>query len=173
MDWNAKYIEEWRQLGFYYDCDDELKQWRLIGSKKGFSNLIDHLFNYAKNPNKAGISEHIHLGPHQYLKIITWHKPEIKKDYIGGSLNDIKQLGQLFEQKVNETETGNTFIIGSDYSNESNYIIKCLIMDEAFESVTVVYADKKNKSLTHLRVKLNYSYLNASTGSSLDAFLAG
>jgi len=137
MDWQAKYVQEWRDLGFYYDCDDGLKQWQLTGSKQGLSNLVIHLLNYVNNPNKAGISEHIHLGPHQYLKIVTWHKPEINKDYIGGSLDDLKQLGQLLEQKVNGTNIGDVFIIGSDYAFGSDYIIKCLIMDESFDPASL------------------------------------
>lgn len=133
MDWRAKYAGEWRELGFYYDCDDELKQWRFTGSKQGLSNLIGYLFNYVNNPDKVGISEHIHLGPHQYLKIVTWHKPEINKNYIGGRLDDLKKLGQLFEQKVEGTDIGEVFIIGSDYAFGCDYIIKCLVMDESFD----------------------------------------
>lgn len=134
MDWNAKYIEEWRALGFYYDRDDELKQWRLTGSKQGLSNFMDHLFNYVSNPAKAGISEHIHLGPHQYLKVMTWHKAEINRDYIGGSLDDLQQLGQLFKQKVKEANIGDVFIIDSDYAIGCDYIIKCFVMNELFDA---------------------------------------
>jgi hypothetical protein len=66
-------IDEWRQLGFYYDRDDRLyvNQWRFFGSKKGLQNFVSMLDKYTNNPANDILSEHDHYGPYSYLKIMT------------------------------------------------------------------------------------------------------
>ena len=131
--WDALYIQEWRELGFYYSRDSDLKQWWLIGSKIGLSNFISAIKSYAQNLNNTSISEHIHLGPHQYLKIITLDKPEINSDHIGGSLTDLLKLSNLIEQKLAVTNVGSIFTIGSEYALINDYTIKFFVMDKNFD----------------------------------------
>jgi hypothetical protein len=32
-------IDEWRELGFFYDLDEESKRWNIIGSATGLKNF--------------------------------------------------------------------------------------------------------------------------------------
>ncbi len=75
-------IDEWRQLGFYYENDE--RKWTLAGSKSGLLNFCKLLEQYVQNPQNKMISEHEHFGPYMDLKIITWDKPMITKDAVYG-----------------------------------------------------------------------------------------
>ena len=46
-------------------------------AKKGLRKLSEEIKLYTLNPSNEGISEHIHLGPYNYLKIMTWNEPMI------------------------------------------------------------------------------------------------
>ena len=94
-------IDEWRQLGFYYDRDDRLdvNQWRFFGSKKGLHNFVSLLDKYTSNPSNDTLSEHDHFGPYSYLKIMTWDKPTITADCIAGTIQDLKILSRRLTKK--------------------------------------------------------------------------
>ena len=71
IDLDQLMIDEWRALGFYYDCDDrrDVNQWRFYGSKPGLQNVVSLLEKYTANPHNDTLSEHDHYGPYSYLKI--------------------------------------------------------------------------------------------------------
>ena len=72
-DINEMTQREWRELGFFYDRDDDAKEWRLIGSKEGLRQFAHSMQEYAANPGNDLISEHEHFGPYGYLKVGTEH----------------------------------------------------------------------------------------------------
>jgi hypothetical protein len=130
--WDKQTIIEWNELGFYYSKSEYLKQWWLIGSKSGLANFLKELLKYADEKSNEGISEHIHLGPYQYLKIMTWHGPLINHDCIGGRLDDLKRLKMIIEQKLSIASVGEVFNVGKQYAVEGNYSIKFFVMADNF-----------------------------------------
>lgn len=132
-------IDEWRQLGFYYDRDDRLdvNQWKFFGSKKGLLNFVSLLDKYTDNPANDTLSEHEHYGPYSYLKIMTWDKPTITADYIAGTIQDLKILRNLILEKLGKTEAGRTFNIDKDYGQDNTITAKFFVMADNFDPVSM------------------------------------
>ncbi len=132
-------IDEWRQLGFYYDRDDRLdvNQWRFFGSKKGLKNFVSLLDKYTNNPANDTLSEHDHYGPYSYLKIMTWDKPIITADYIAGTIQDLKILRNLISDKLDKTDAGQTFNIDKDYGQNNTITAKFFVMADNFDPVSM------------------------------------
>jgi len=86
---------EWRELGFFYDRNDQQKLWELIGSRSGLMRFRDALSEYAEDPNNDYESEHKHYGPYLYLEIMTWPEPGFDDHAIRGSLPDLKRLAAI------------------------------------------------------------------------------
>ena len=63
---NVATRHEWRALGFFYDCDDVQKQWRIVGSRAGLERFYEELIAFAGNRKNEPTSEHVHLGPYMY-----------------------------------------------------------------------------------------------------------
>jgi len=49
--------DEWRQLGFYYESDEESKEWKIFCDKKSVTNLAVILNDYCSHENNLGLSE--------------------------------------------------------------------------------------------------------------------
>jgi hypothetical protein len=86
-------VNEWRDLGFFYDYDEVESCWRVIGSREGFMKFVDLLESYVMNPRNGRLSEHEHYGPYSYLKLMTWSQAEITDRYC--------QLNFIREQTIN------------------------------------------------------------------------
>ena len=139
MTLDTQTAEEWNQLGFYYEYDNELKQWRFIGSKIGLSQLINIIVDYTDNKSNNGLSEHIHLGPYSYLKIMTWNEPIIADTYIGGSLKDLKRLSSLIDSKLELTEVGSVFKISDDYAAKNTATLIFFVMNTQFKPSSIEF----------------------------------
>ena len=133
MDWDLQTIDDWRQLGYYYEYDKDFKQWRLYGSKDGLRSFVNQIDYYVNDPANTGISEHMHLGPYNYLKILTWHNAVISEKYIGGTLSELKMLKVLIDEKLTRYQAGEIFKIGSDYSPDSSVSMLFIIMADNFD----------------------------------------
>ena len=112
--------EEWRSLGFFYDRDDDSATWTLRGSKKGLKRFAVLLRNYASNPKNQLKSEHEHFGPYMYLKIMTWPEAGVGKA-IHGTLDDLKRLADIIDEKLEEICIGESLDISFDYAVSSEY----------------------------------------------------
>ena len=132
-------IDEWRQLGFYYDRDDrlEVNQWRFFGSKKGLQNFVVLLDKYTNNPVNGTLSAHDHYGPYSYLKIMTWNKPTITQDYIAGTIQDLKILKNIISEKLNNILPGQTFDIDNDFGQDNTVTAKFFVMADNFDPVSM------------------------------------
>ena len=139
MDWDLQTINEWKELRYYYEYEEELKQWRLYGNKKGLQSFVDNIEHYINNPTNNSISEHMHLGPHNYLKILTWHKAEISEKYIGGTFSDLKLLKELVAEKLKKVQAGEIFRIGNDYSPATTISILFFIMADGFDPSSIEF----------------------------------
>jgi hypothetical protein len=132
MDWDKQTVDEWNLLGFYYEYDDSLKQWRFFGSKNGLYKLSSLIKAYADESSNEDISEHKHIGPYNYLKIMTWDEPTVTDKYIAGSLPDLLQLSEIINDKVNSVSVGQAVKILAEYSLNSTATLLFIIMSDDF-----------------------------------------
>lgn len=122
---------EWNDLGFYYDRDDDKSIWQIIGSKKGILKFCKLLEEYSDDKSREPISEDRHFGPYSYLKFMTWNEPKIAEREICGKLNDFKILSEIIKQKLNMSK--NTFQIDKEYSKNNEYRLEFIIKEDNFE----------------------------------------
>lgn len=132
-------IDEWQELGFYYDFDNRLSvnQWRFFGSKNGLQNFVSLLDEYTNNLANDTLSEHEHYGPYGYLKIMTWDKPTITSNYIAGTIPDLKLLSNLISEKLDKTAPGQTFNIENDYGQDNTITAKFFVMADNFDPASM------------------------------------
>jgi len=96
---------EWQQLGFYFDYDESLRRWLVVGSLSGLQKFCKILIDYANKSKHVPLSEHEHYGPYQDLKLVTWHSPEIRRDGIYGRLADFVRLATIVEDALRSGAT--------------------------------------------------------------------
>ena len=137
MNWDEEIIKGWKELGFYYRLDDYNKQWWLIGSKAGLLNFAEIIEKYAADVRNENVSEHIHLGWYEYLKIVTLDAPLISNDGIGGSINDLRHLKEIIIKNLETKNPGEMFSIGKEYQPESDFSIKFFVMADGFDPSTI------------------------------------
>jgi hypothetical protein len=137
IDIDDKLKAEWRTLQFYYELDETSKEWKIFGSKGGIENFASILRDYCKQNANQNISEHIHLGPYSYLKIMTWDKPLISVSFIAGRVVDLERIGSFIRKKIQNLNPGDKFSIDKEYSNENEAKITIEIMADDFDPVSM------------------------------------
>ena len=130
---NSATRREWQALGFFYDRDDAARTWRIVGSIAGLRAFVELLQAYCREPRNAGLGEHDHYGPYMYLKIMTWHDAGISGNAIHGSLDDLRRLAGLIEQRLREATPGDTLAVGKTYVPECEYDLVLEIRDAGFD----------------------------------------
>jgi hypothetical protein len=125
--------EEWRELGFYYEQDENDRHWKLVGSRSGLLRLTEILDEYCSNPRNEQISEHDHLGPYMYLKIITMDECVIEEGGIYGSILDLGRLSSIVREELNKAKQSDRIIIDRAYSEINNYKIVLEVREEGFD----------------------------------------
>jgi hypothetical protein len=125
--------QEWRDLGFFYERNDERKEWRLIGSHSGLLRFCDLLINYAANSLNEAQSEHDHYGPYMYLKVMTWTEPGMDGNAIYGTLQDLRRLAGIIEGKLQDTRTGSVLRIQKEFADSCEYCLVLSVRDEGFD----------------------------------------
>lgn len=124
---------EWRELGFFYDRDDELKEWRIVGDRTGLLRFASVLREYATDPRNTGKSEHEHYGPYMYLKLMTWPEPGLDGDSVHGPLDHLARLASIVESKVAGLSTGNPARIREEFATTSEYSLVLELRDIGFD----------------------------------------
>ena len=112
---------EWRELGFYYHCNDDDREWLLLGSKEGLLGFARAVRRYSENPANAGLSEHEHFGPYSYLELGTWSEPTITDHWIAGPLPSLAWLAQELERQLSGAEVGDRLSFREAFAPESPY----------------------------------------------------
>jgi hypothetical protein len=125
--------EEWRELGFHYDRDDNAKSWILTGSRTGLLKFRDALLAYTSNPVNATPSEHDHYGPYMYLKVMTWPDAGFDDNCIRGSLDDLKRLTTIIERKIAFASVGESIRIQEEFAPDSPFGLVINIRDDDFD----------------------------------------
>jgi hypothetical protein len=128
-------IDEWRELGFYYDRDDrmDVNQWRFYGSKQGLQKFVSLLNDYTANSRNDALSEHDHYGPYGYLKIMTSDEQRITERHIEGTIQDFKRLRDIIAEKLSNAQPGQTFTIDKDYGVDNTVTAKFFVMADDFD----------------------------------------
>lgn len=130
---NQATAREWRELGFFYDRDDENKWWRLVGSRAGLLRFCDALLLYATDPNNDFDSEHEHYGPYLYLKVTTWASAGFDRQSIHGPVSDLARLARLIESKLSTARQGSTITIREEFAPDSPYALELELRDDEFD----------------------------------------
>ena len=112
---------EWRELGFFYDRDDDLKKWRLRGHKAGLRQFAERMRTYASNPRKGVVSEHEHFGPYKYLEIGTWPTSEITDHWIAVPVSEIHRLAHLIASHLDTAIVGDCIFLCAEFAPSSSY----------------------------------------------------
>jgi hypothetical protein len=135
---NKSTRREWRDLGFFYEVDEDRREWRLVGSRSGLLNFRDLLMRYAANSQHETRSEHDHYGPYMYLKIMTWTEPGIDGNAIYGTLQDLRRLAGIIEAKLEDATPGSLLRIQVEFADGCDY---CLVLDVRDDSFDPASAD--------------------------------
>jgi hypothetical protein len=133
---NSATRREWRELGFYYDRDDQIKVWKLTGSRAGLLRFRDELLSYVANPSNASKSEHEHYGPYSYLEIMTWPEAGFDEHAIRGSLEDLARLAGIIEAKLATSRPGSSIEIRKEFAAHSPYSLVLEIRQDGFDPAT-------------------------------------
>ena len=130
---NEATIRDWRELGFYYERDDELKAWKLAGSREGLLRFRDALRAYAAQPGNAIISEHEHYGPYMYLEVATWTEARFGEHAIQGTLADLRRLADLIDLKLQTALPGSFVTIREEFAVDSPYSLILEVQEDGFD----------------------------------------
>lgn len=133
---NEATAREWRDLGFFYDRDDEGRIWRLTGTQAGLLRLADVLLRYAADPRNAGSSEHAHFGPYTYLEVMTWPEAGFDDHGIRGPLPELERLAHLIEAKLAVAGPGSSVEIGDEFALNSPYRLVLDMRQDGFDPAT-------------------------------------
>ena len=125
-------IEEWRELGFYYDVDRPQQRWILRGDRAGLLGFASRLRAYARNPKNALLSEHEHFGPYFYLTIITAEAAAISGDGWHGTLADFGRLAVMIEGNL-QFSTQTEFRIGDEFAMGCGWTILFFVEQDGFD----------------------------------------
>jgi hypothetical protein len=125
--------DEWRNLGFHYELDDDAKQWRITGSVTGLSSFVAVLRAYASDPNNDWISCHRNLGPHEYLEIGTWSSSIIDGHWIAGRLSDLLGLASRVEAWLDSAQNGDSLFVRAFFSPDSPHDVCLTVAPVAFD----------------------------------------
>ncbi|MFT3800284.1 MAG: hypothetical protein QM766_03610 [Burkholderiaceae bacterium] len=125
--------QEWRELGFYYDCDDQSKVWRILGSKAGLLAFAQLLRDYTEDSRNALVSEHEHYGPYYYLEIGTWPTAEITDHWIAGPLECLAELGRHIQAEVSSLEPGSVMRLRSVFAPDAPYELQLEVQSDDFD----------------------------------------
>ena len=124
---------EWRELGFFYDRDDQARAWRVVGSSTGLLGFADLLVAYVGDPANARISDHEHYGPYMYLKVMTWPEPSVDSDGIRGPLSFLRSLAALIHAEVRVARQGDTIRVRDSSIAKSPYALILEVRGEHFD----------------------------------------
>src|SRR5437588_7061443 len=133
---NSAIRREWRELGFFYDRDDQNKLWKPTGSRAGLLRFRDALLSYVADPRNALQSEHEHYGPYRYLEIMTWPEAGFDDHAIRGPLADLARLAKLVEDKLATARPGSSIPIREEFAAGSPYGLVLNLREDGFDPAT-------------------------------------
>jgi len=130
---NQNTRDDWRELGFFYNRDDQDKVWTLTGSRAGLLRFRDALLAYVDDPRNALESEHDHYGPYGYLEVMTWSEAGFDDHAIRGPLGDLTKLAGIIENKIAEAQPGSAVRIREEFAKDSPYGLLLDVREDGFD----------------------------------------
>ncbi len=127
---------EWRKLGFFYDRDDNSREWILVGSRSGLHRFADLLRAYASDARNEMLSEHEHYGPYMYLEVMTSSEAGMDEHAIHGPLNELRRLAHLVEEKIGNLDPGGRGRIREEFAPTSEYALILDLREDTFDPAT-------------------------------------
>jgi hypothetical protein len=115
--------QQWRDLGFFSELDDEKRVWILTGSRAGLLYFPDLLLGYVADPQNASDGTHKEYGPYGSLRVMTWPEAGFDDRAIRGSLLALTHLAELVEAKLATAEPGSPIRIRQEYAPDSRYTL--------------------------------------------------
>ncbi len=119
--------------GFFYDRDDESKEWLLIGSRVGLLQFSELLRAYVANPRNEMKSEHEHYGPYMYLEVMTWPEAGMDEHAIHGPLDALERLAGLVEQRVAGLKPGDSARLRDEFAPDAAYTLVLQLQADGFD----------------------------------------
>lgn len=133
---NESTQREWRELGFFYERNDEAKEWRLQGSKIGLRRFSAAMRAYAGKPENELVSEHEHFGPYMYLELGTWQHSEITAHWIAGPLEEIAALADTMDICLSSASVGDCIFLRAAFAPTAPYELVLEVRDDTFDPAT-------------------------------------
>ena len=124
---------EWRDLGFFYDRNDDAKEWLLVGSRAGLLRFSELLRAYVANPANDMKSEHEHYGPYMYLEVMTWPEAGLDEHSIHGPLDSLERLAGLVDLKVAGLKPGETARLRDEFAPRTAYTLVLQLQADGFD----------------------------------------
>jgi hypothetical protein len=125
--------QQWRQLGFFCELDDEKKVWTLTASRAGLLYFPDLLFGYVADPQNASDGHQEHYGPYGSLQVMTWPEAGFDGRVIRGSLMALTHLAELIEAKLATAEPGTPILIRDEFAPDSRYTLVLDVRADKFD----------------------------------------
>jgi hypothetical protein len=128
--------QQWRDLGFFCELDDEKKTWILTGSRRGLLFFPDLLLGYVADPANAADGNTKHYDPYGSLQIMTWPEAGFGGNAIRGSLVALAHLAEIIEAKLASAQAGERLRIRDEFSTNSPYSLVLDIRADGFDPST-------------------------------------
>ncbi len=125
--------QQWRELGFFCELDDQKRAWTLTGSRAGLLYFPDLLLGYVADPKNASDSAHQNYGPYGSLEVMTWRDAGFDGHAIRGSLTDLTRLAELVETKLATAEPGLPIRIREVFAPDSPYTLLLDVRADGFD----------------------------------------
>jgi hypothetical protein len=127
-------IQEWRDLGFHYERDDDRQLWTFKGSISGLGQFAKILRKFSADPRNDVPFEHDHYGPYMYLKIMNVSD---ERGFDSNSLfaprRDFAELADLIDARLSSASSGDTFDMRQEFAPDSEYELRLIITDDDFD----------------------------------------
>lgn len=125
--------QQWRELGFFCELDDEKKVWILTASRAGLLYFPDLLLGYVADPQYASDGAHKQYGPYGSLEVMTYPQAGFDGRAIRGSLDDLARLAELIEAKLATAEPGTPIRIREEFAPDSRYSLVLDVRADTFD----------------------------------------
>lgn len=137
--------QQWRELGFFCELDDQNKVWTLTGSRAGLLYFPDLLLGYVADPQHASDGARKHYGPYGSLQVMTWPDAGFDGKAIRGSLTDLATLAELVAAKLTSAEPGESVRIREEFAPDSRYTLLLDVRADGFDPAS---ADRERLGAT-------------------------
>ncbi len=124
---------EWRELGFYYDRDDDSFEWQIIASRAGLLRFTEIVKAYATSANPDDAEGYIEIGPYSYLKLGSAPDAEITDDWIAGPGADFINLADNIDKLAASATPGSSFSLRPSFAPDEPYDLICHLRADDFD----------------------------------------